>query len=64
MANELSLSRLLVAFTKSNVPSVSFTADTITPTVAGTQWMDNVQIIGTSEEAILLGDVARGVRGD
>ncbi len=61
MANELSLSGLVVAFTKSNVPSVSFTAATITPSVAGTQWMDNVQAIGfAAEEAILMGDVAGG----
>ena len=60
MANELSLSGLTIAFTKSNVPSVSFTAPTITPTVSGTQIMDNVQAVGTSEEAILLGDVAAG----
>lgn len=60
MASELALSGLTVAFTKANVPSVSFTAGSLSITVSGTQIMDNVQSIGTSEEAILLGDVAAG----
>ena len=61
MANELSLSGLVVAFTKANVPSVSFTASTITPSVAGMQIMDNVQAVGfAAEEVLLMGDVAAG----
>ena len=61
MAAELSLSGLTIAFTKTDVPSFpSVTIATITPTVTGNQWMDNVQAVGTSEEAILLGDVAAG----
>ena len=60
MASELALSGLTVAFTKANVPSVSFTAGSLSVTVTGNQIMDNVQSIGTSEEAILLGDVATG----
>ena len=60
MANELSLSGLTVVFAKTGSPSVSFTAGTVTVTVSGTQIMDNVQSVGTSEEAILLGDVATG----
>ena len=60
MANELSLSNLTITFSKSGSPSVYFKPATITPTVAGTQIMDNVQNIGTSEVAILLGDVATG----
>lgn len=60
MANELTLSGLTIAFSKSNCPPVNFSPTSISPTVAGTQWMDNVQLIGTSEEAILLGDVAAG----
>lgn len=60
MADELSLSGLTIAFTKANMPSIEFTVGTITITVSGTQLMDNVQAVGTSEEAILMGDVAAG----
>ena len=60
MANELSLSNLTVSFSKTGSPTVYFKPSTITPTVAGTQVMDNVQNIGLSEEAILMGDVAAG----
>ena len=60
MANELSLSNLTISFSKTGSPSVYFKPATITPTVAGTQIMDNVQNIGLSEEAILMGDVAAG----
>lgn len=60
MANELALSGLTIAFTKTNVPSVSMTAGSLSVTVSGTTIMDSVQDVGTSEEAILLGDVATG----
>ena len=60
MANELSLSGLNISFAKANVPSVNFRADSLSVTVAGTQISDNVQSVGTAEEAILLGDVAPG----
>ena len=60
MANEITLSGLTLAFAKTGSPSVSLTAPTINVTVAGTQYMDNVQNIGTAEEAILMGDVAAG----
>jgi hypothetical protein len=60
MASELVLSGLTVAFTKANVPSVSVSPASISITVTGNQIMDNVQAVGTSEEAILLGDVAAG----
>lgn len=60
MADELTLGGLTVAFAKSGSPSVNFTAGTLTIDVSGAQVMDNVQNIGTSEEAILLGDVASG----
>ncbi len=60
MADELTLSGLLITFVKANVPSTSFTAGSITPDIAGSQWMDNVQNVGTTEEAILMGDVAAG----
>lgn len=60
MANELSLSGLTIAFSKTAMPTVNFTAATITPTVSGTQIMDNIQSVGTSEQAVLLGDVATG----
>ncbi len=60
MANELSLSGAVVAFTKANVPSVNITSPSIAPTVSGTVTMDNVQTVGTSEEAILLGDATVG----
>ena len=60
MASELTLSGLTIAFTKANVPSVSLSPASISITVSGNQIMDNVQAVGTSEEAILLGDVAAG----
>ena len=60
MANELVLSGLTIAFTKAAMPSVSLSPSSLSVTVAGTQLMDNVQSIGTIEEAILLGVVAPG----
>lgn len=60
MAAELSISGLKISFSKANMPSVNVQPDPFTPTVAGTQYMDNVQSVGTVEEAILLGDVAPG----
>lgn len=60
MASELTLSGLTVAFAKSNVPSVNFTAGSLSITVSGTQIMDNVQAVTTAEVAINLGDVATG----
>lgn len=60
MADELTLSGLRIAFTKTNCPSVAFNASSITVDVAGTQVYDNVQSVGTAEEAILMGDVAAG----
>src|SRR3990167_8951403 len=60
MADELTLSGLRIQFTKTGSPSVDFTTGSITPDVAGTQYMDNVQAIGATEEAILMGDVAAG----
>ena len=60
MASELSLGQLNIAFVKTGSPSLSTTVAAITPTVSGAQYMDNVQNVGTSEEAILLGDVAPG----
>ena len=60
MANELSLSSLTISFSKSGSRSVYEKVVTITPTIAGAQVMDNVQTVGTSEQAVLLGDVAPG----
>ena len=60
MADEITLSGLTIAFVKTASPSISVTVGSITPDVAGTQYMDNVQNIGVTEEAILLGDVAPG----
>ena len=60
MASELVLSGLTIAFTKANVPSVSLSPASVSITVSGNQIMDNVQAVGTSEEAILMGDVAAG----
>lgn len=60
MAAELAISGLTIAFTKANVPSVNVGPVNLSITVSGTQIMDNVQSVGTSEEAILLGDVATG----
>ena len=60
MADELSISGLTIAFSKSGSPSIEFTAATITPDVSGAQIADFVQNIGTSEEAVNIGDVAAG----
>ena len=60
MAAELSIGPLSISFAKTGSPSLSTMASGITPTVTGAQYMDNVQNVGTSEEAILLGDVAPG----
>ena len=60
MANELVFATFAITFTKANVPSVSFSPKKLEVTVTGTQWSDNVQLIGTVEEAVLLGDVATG----
>ena len=60
MASELSISTLTIAFTKANVGSVEVAPIALSVTVSGNQFMDNVQAVGTSEEAILLGDVGTG----
>lgn len=60
MANELVISTLTIAFDKSGSPSVDVAPTALSITVSGAQLMDNVQSVGTSEEAILLGDVAPG----
>lgn len=60
MANELSISTLTISFAKSGSPSVSATPAALSITVSGAQIMDNVQNVGTTEEAVLLGDVASG----
>ena len=60
MANELTLSGLTIAFTKSGSPSVSLSPASVSITVSGSEIMDNVQSVGTTEEALLLGDVAAG----
>jgi hypothetical protein len=61
MANELSLSALVISFAKSGSPTLAATTvPTITPDIAGAHWMHNAQEIGTSEEAILLGDIGAG----
>ena len=60
MANELVISTLTINFDKSGSPSIEAVPAALSITVSGAQLMDNVQNIGTSEEAILLGDVATG----
>ena len=60
MADELTISGLRVAFAKTNCPSFTFNAPTLTIDVAGTQWLDNVQSVGTTEEALVIADVAAG----
>ena len=60
MANELVIGTLQITFTKSGSPSTSLTPAALSLTVSGDAWMDNTQTIATSEEAILLGDVATG----
>lgn len=60
MANELTLSGLNISFTKSGSPSVDLSPASLSITISGAQVMDNVQSVGTTEEALLLGDVAAG----
>lgn len=60
MASELSIGTLTVSFTKSGSSSFTVTPAALSITITGDAWMDNTQTVGTSEEAILLGDVATG----
>lgn len=60
MASELVIAPPSITFTKTACPSVSLVPSTLSITVTGNQIMDNVQSVGTSEEAILMGDVAGG----
>ena len=60
MANELTLSGLRIQFAKANVPSVDFSPASMSVTVTANVNMDNVQTVGITEEAILLGDVSTG----
>ena len=60
MANELTISTLTINFTKTGSPSLELAPAALSLTVSGDAWMDNTQTVGTSEEAILLGDVATG----
>jgi hypothetical protein len=58
MANEGTV-KLNLSFTKSGV-SISLDSESVNFDVAGTNVIHNVQTIGTSEEAILLGDAGAG----
>lgn len=58
MANEASLS-VSMTYAKSNVDSIT-RSKSMTVTVSGVVLIHNVQAVGTSEEALLLGDVAAG----
>lgn len=60
MASELSVGTLTISFAKSGSPSFSLVPAALSITISGDAWMDNTQTVGTSEEAILLGDVATG----
>lgn len=60
MADELTISGLRLSFVKANCPSIAVNAPTLTVDVAGTQVLDNVQSVGTSEEALVIADVAAG----
>jgi hypothetical protein len=55
MANEISIS-LSVACTKNGATVTGTGSNTIT--MAGDQFLSNVQIVGTSSEAIVVGDVS------
>jgi hypothetical protein len=56
MANELTMT-VSVAFAKGNVASIARQAVGKTITVAGTKYQASVQTIGTTQEAIVMGDV-------
>ena len=60
MAAELTLQGLRITLSSANMPTLDFTVGSIQPTVTGKQYMDNVQSVGITEEAILMGDVAAG----
>lgn len=55
MANEISFTHTL-SFAKGNVASIGRTR-TATPTVSGAKYISNVQNIGTTAEAIDIGDI-------
>ena len=56
MANEITAT-VSVAFAKGNIPSQTFPAS-FSVTVSGSNYMRTVQTVGTSAEAMTLGDVA------
>lgn len=56
MANEITLS-VSLAFAKGNVPSTSLVKNQAQVTVSGSNCIHDTQVIGTSEEAIVLGEI-------
>ena len=57
MASELTLSGLTIAFAKTGSATFpSLAVSSISPTVAGAQWMDTQQSIATSDTTIVMGD--------
>ena len=60
MAGELTTTAFTLAYTKANTGSTTVTVPALSITVTGGGYMDNVQSIGTTEEAILLGDITAG----
>lgn len=59
MAAELTLTTTM-SFAKGTIPSHTLSETSKSVSVTGTKFFHNVQDVGTSEEAILLGDVAAG----
>lgn len=56
MANELSIQAVL-SYAKGTIASHAWNTGTITRNVSGTNYVRNVQAVGTAEEALILGDV-------
>lgn len=59
MANEITVTASL-QFAKGNITALTRSYNGVSVTVTGTAYVQNVQTVGTSEEALLIGDVTPG----
>lgn len=57
MASEITGLQVAISFAKGNFAKKTFTLGPITRDVTGTNAVSNVQVVGTSEEALVIGDI-------
>lgn len=60
MANELVIATFNIAYSKAANGAITIATPAISATVTGGGYLDNIQAVGTSEEAIVLGDNTAG----